>query len=92
MSQNPEARLHGLQPPLPLVVADEEPSDRAPSGIDTTEWRLDAHTRAVGRRGIAAARARLRSSARPEGRSEPGPGPGRGPGPGTPRSAPGRAA
>jgi hypothetical protein len=67
MSQNPEARLLGLQPQLPLL--DTEPDD-APHTPDPDraridedrDWRLDEHTREVGRRGIAAARARLRSS------------------------------
>jgi len=53
--------MHGLQPTLPLidpVVATEE---NVPSDTDA-EWHLDEHTREVGRMGIAAARARLRSS------------------------------
>ena len=65
MSTNPGNRLHGLQPPLPLI--DTGPDSTAPTRIDLVddepEWRLDDRTREVGRRGIAAARARLRSAA-----------------------------
>ncbi len=60
MSQNPTARRHGLQPQLPLVEADGADAPAAGTG---PEWHLDEHTREVGRRGIAAARARLRSRA-----------------------------
>jgi len=86
MSQNPSARMHGLQTQLPLA----DP-DRAAAGPPSTEadaeWRLDEHTREVGRRGIAEARARLRtaSPARHGGH-------GHGPTDGTPGRAPGRAA
>jgi hypothetical protein len=34
-------------------------STRPPSGTPGTDWRLDEHTRAVGRQGVAAARALL---------------------------------
>lgn len=87
MSQNTEARKHGLQPPLPLVDADVGTGEPPPPDSDA-EWRLDEHTRDVGRRGIAAARARLRSSSATARRT----GPDRGPGPGAPEHAPGRAA
>ena len=86
MCQNPPARLHGLQTPLPLVDPDEAAADR-PSGVTDTEWRLDEHTREVGRRGIAEARARLRAASA----SRHG-GQGHGPSGGTPGDAPGRAA
>jgi hypothetical protein len=69
MSQNPDTRIRGHQPPLPLVEA--APSEAVPaapgatpataSGADA-EWRLDEHTRTVGRMGIAAARARLKQA------------------------------
>ena len=53
MSQNLEARMHGPQPPLPLVVPDD-PTD-VPTAPDVeAEWRLDEHTREVGRQGIVA--------------------------------------
>jgi len=87
MSQNTETRKHGLQPPLPLVDADGGTAEPAPAGFDA-EWRLDEHTRDVGRRGIAAARARLHSSSG----TARGSGPDRGSGPGAPEHAPGRAA
>jgi len=64
MSQNHEARIRGLQPQLPLLDADADEAGKihdTPSDVDR-EWRLDAHTREVGRRGIAAARAHLRSA------------------------------
>ena len=62
MSQNSESWIRGLQPQLPLLDAEPDAADRnrqAPSDEDR-DWRLDAHTREVGRRGIAAARANLR--------------------------------
>jgi hypothetical protein len=86
MSQNLEARMRGLQPPLPLVDPVDAPDSVAPADTDA-EWRLDEHTREVGRRGIADARARLRSS--------PGatrPGSGRGSAADRTRNTPGRAA
>ncbi len=52
------ARMPGLQPQLPLVEPDEGADDATPRGAGT-EWHLDDHTREVGRRGIAAARAHL---------------------------------
>ena len=87
MSQNLEARIHGHQPPLPLVeamveAAVEADGDGPPEPRTDAEWRLDEHTRMVGRMGIAAARARLRSSAMQH----------TGPGRGTDRREPGRAA
>ena len=87
MSQNLEARIRGLQPPLPLVDPGDAPDPAAPADADA-EWRLDEHTREVGRRGIAAARARLRA---PAGTPRRG-GSGRGSPTGTPGRAPGRAA
>jgi hypothetical protein len=83
MSQNPPARMHGLQTPLPLVDPEEDAATRAAADA---EWRLDDHTREVGRRGIAEARARL-AAARRGGRGRGG-----GPSEGTPGRAPGRAA
>ena len=70
MSQNLEARIRGHQPPLPLVDADPAPDERRRVGSDRrddassgdSDWRLDEHTRKVGREGIAAARAVLRSA------------------------------
>jgi len=82
MSENPGARMHGLQPPLPLVDPGEAPVVSTPSGTGA-EWRLDEHTREVGRRGIAAAREALRSSARGTRDARPRPsaaGPNRAPG------------
>jgi hypothetical protein len=61
MSQNPEARMHGLQPTLPLVDLVEAAEEDVPSDTEA-EWHLDEHTREVGRLGIAAARAHLRAS------------------------------
>lgn len=65
MSQNLEAHIRGLQPQLPLLVVDPDevaPVAEAPVDEDR-DWHLDEHTRQVGRRGIAAARAHLRSAA-----------------------------
>jgi len=75
MSTNDDTRTLGLQLPLPLLDADPAPGpvavpdldpdavDRAVDGQDADPgWRLDEHTRQVGRRGIAEARARLRAS------------------------------
>jgi hypothetical protein len=89
MSQNSETRIRGHQPRLPLVDAD--PGTVAPverDGDATTEWRLDEHTRMVGRLGIAAARAHLRSTSTAPRRS----GPGRVSNPDPSGRAPGRAA
>ena len=63
MSHRTEARIHGHQPPLPLVETDDDTGSSTVSGPDA-EWRLDEHTREVGRLGIAAARAALRSGSR----------------------------
>jgi len=69
MSTNDDDRTFGLQLPLPLLetaptgpvaVPDPAPEDGA---RPEPSWRLDEHTRAVGRRGVAEARARLRSHA-----------------------------
>jgi len=76
----------GIQPRLPLIEPDPGPVEPSPADGDA-EWRLDEHTRVVGRLGIAAARARLRS---PTG--HPRPGPGRGTDPDGSARAPGRAA
>jgi len=65
MSQNLETRIHGLQPQLPLLAVDADestPVKEAPVDEDR-DWHLDEQTRQVGRRGIAAARAHLRSAA-----------------------------
>jgi hypothetical protein len=67
MSQNLEARIRGLQPQLPLLDADPAEArlvrDTHHTRVDEDrDWRLDEHTREVGRRGIATARARLRSA------------------------------
>ncbi len=62
MSQNLEARIRGHQPPLPLVDVSPHDDPTATSDAGTeAEWRLDEHTRMVGRMGIAAARAQLRN-------------------------------
>jgi hypothetical protein len=64
MSQNREARIRGLQAQLPLLDVESDEADRSrptPSDQDP-DWRLDAHTREVGRRGIAAARVHLRGA------------------------------
>jgi len=73
MSTNDDTRTLGLQLPLPLLDADPAPGpvavpDLDPDAVDRTDdrddevsWRLDEHTRQVGRRGIAEARARLRA-------------------------------
>jgi hypothetical protein len=64
MSQNIEARIRGLQPQLPLLDPDLDGAGRAddaPSDEDR-DWHLDEHTREIGRRGIAAARAQLRTA------------------------------
>ena len=86
MDKNPEARMYGLQPALPLVdppvPAEDDRSD------NDAEWHLDEHTREVGRLGIAAARACLRASS--TGTRRNGTGPGSRPDSG--RNAPGRAA
>jgi hypothetical protein len=52
-------RSRTSQPELPLPVAKAVPS-ACTTGDDTvTDWRIDEHTRMVGRQGIAAARAQL---------------------------------
>jgi hypothetical protein len=77
MSTNHDTRTLGLQLPLPLLDAEPAPApcpvavpDPAPEpgggdgeddGSTDSNWRLDEHTRQVGRRGIAEARARLRT-------------------------------
>jgi len=63
MSTNIEAGIPGHQLPLPLVdpVGESDGGDRPDTRPDA-EWRLDEYTRMVGRQGIAAARARLRTS------------------------------
>jgi len=86
MSQNLEARMRGLQPPLPLVEPTDA-TDEPVSGDSGGEWRLDDHTREVGRRGIADARARLRSSSGATSATT-----GRPPAADRPRDVPGRAA
>jgi len=90
MSQNLEARIPGHQPPLPLVVEPTPTPVIDPESALDDEWRLDEHTRMVGLKGIAAARARLRSSAQSTNMRDPSPGRGRDPDPG--RRANGRAA
>jgi len=65
MSQNLETRIRGLQPQLPLPAVEPDgvaPAPETPVDVDR-DWRLDEHTRQVGRQGIAAARAHLRSAA-----------------------------
>ena len=65
MSQRHQTRKGKLQPQLPLL--DSVPDDgrrRGPADLEMdADWHLDAHTREVGRRGIAAARAQLRNAA-----------------------------
>ena len=73
MSTNDDTRTLGLQLPLPLLDAVPAPGpvavpDLDPNADERTDdersdasWRLDEHTRQVGRRGIAEARARLRA-------------------------------
>jgi hypothetical protein len=49
----------GYQPQLPLPAsAGDHPGDSVPT-VPAYGWRLDEHTRQVGRRGVAAARALL---------------------------------
>ena len=89
MTQNLKARISGHQPRLPLVDIDAEgegAARSAPSPDPDADWRLDEHTRMVGRMGIAAARARLHSS------SSRRTGPGRGTDASTSRRTPDRAA
>jgi hypothetical protein len=71
MSTNHDTRTFGLQLPLPLpearpttgpvAVPDPAPEDDRVASTTGQGWRLDEHTRQVGRRGIAEARARLRA-------------------------------
>ena len=73
MSTNDDTRTLGLQLPLPLLDTDPAPGPMAVPDLDPdaaeptadrdddVSWRLDEHTRQVGRRGIAEARARLRA-------------------------------
>jgi hypothetical protein len=76
-------RTSDLQPELPLPSAAAPPgrseARRAPR---PAEWRLDEHTKQIGRQGVAAARAALRSH----------PAPDRGPHPAGDRDRTGRAA
>jgi hypothetical protein len=51
----------GMERQLHLLTDDDRRAD----------WRLDAHTRAIGRQGLAAARAALRAAARPTGEPVP---------------------
>jgi hypothetical protein len=83
MRKTAQDRMLGLQAPLPLVDPDGSGDDHPTAG-DDAEWRLDEHTREVGRRGIAEARARLEAARRR--------GPGHSPRDGAPDRAPGRAA
>jgi hypothetical protein len=64
MSPKTEARIGKLQPQLPLVdgVPDEAFRNCVSPSDQDGDWHLDAHTREVGQRGIAAARALLRSA------------------------------
>lgn len=64
MSQKHEARMRGLQSQLPLPNGESDETDRSrrESSDENPDWHLDAHTREVGRRGIAAARAHLRGA------------------------------
>jgi len=64
MSQNHRARLGGLQLPLPLLGADPDGDGRTSDAAadEDRDWHLDPQTREIGRRGIAAARAQLRST------------------------------
>jgi hypothetical protein len=95
MSKDLESRVRGGQPPLPLVEAPPPPGAPAGGSADGTpadgdaEWRLDEHTRLVGRQGIAAARALLRSSPGRSGAGRPARPPSDA---GTGRRSPGRAA
>jgi len=62
MTVNRTSRRSGYQPQLPLPVsACDLPGDPAASW-PADDWRLDEHTRHVGRRGVAAARALLEGS------------------------------
>ncbi len=62
MTVDRTSRRSGYQPQLPLPVsACDRPGDPAPSP-PADGWRLDEHTRQVGRRGVAAARALLQGS------------------------------
>ena len=74
MSTDHHTRTLGLQLPLPLpevepttgpVAVPDTPTVGDGCGDDrartTPGWRLDEHTRRIGRQGVAEARARLRS-------------------------------
>lgn len=55
----PPLHTHGMSKQLTLIDDGER------------DWKLDAHTREVGRRGVAAARAALRASQRRRADDEP---------------------
>jgi hypothetical protein len=55
-------RRRSSQPELPLRVDDAVPAGGPKGEGPTATWRLDEHTRQVGQRGIAAARAQLAAS------------------------------
>jgi len=62
MTVHRTSRRSGYQPQLPLPAsACDLPGDPEPSW-PADDWRLDEHTRHVGQRGVAAARALLEGS------------------------------
>jgi hypothetical protein len=56
-ARRPRSRIS--QPELPLPIPEAVPSARTTGDGTVTNWRIDEHTRMIGRRGIAAARAQL---------------------------------
>lgn len=62
-TDSPAKRRPVLQPQLPLAARPDRTDD---DGFDPNDWRLDARTKEVDRRGIALARAILAQARRPE--------------------------
>jgi len=64
MSQRRETPKGRFQPQLPLLdgMPDDESRTVPTASDENSDWHLDAHTREVGRRGIAAVRARLNNA------------------------------
>jgi hypothetical protein len=59
MRSNRPRRQAAHQPELPLAGTQPSGSTSPAPKVGPPEWRLDEHTRSIGRQGIAAARALL---------------------------------